>query len=90
MMASGRGSDDNSEDDGNGVCGTILTAFSLFLIAITFPFSLCLVIKMVQVQRRITNGLIQGESGGREPGLGCFDFGHFTTCAAGQDDGTSK
>ena len=49
MMAAGRGNDDSSEDDGNGVCGTILTVFSLFLIAITFPFSLCLVIKMVQV-----------------------------------------
>ena len=51
-MAAGRGNDGGDgggADDGNGVCGTILTVFSLFLIVITFPFSLCLVIKMVQV-----------------------------------------
>ena len=50
-MAAGRGNDegDGGADDGNGVCGTILTVLSLFLIVITFPFSLCLVITMVQV-----------------------------------------
>ena len=49
-MAAGRSNDggDGGADDGNGICGTILTVLSLFLIVITFPFSLCLVIKMVQ------------------------------------------
>ena len=51
VMAAGRRTKDSNEGDGNGVCGTILTILSLFLIVITFPFSLCLVIKMVQVKK---------------------------------------
>jgi len=72
VMASGRGSDDNSEDDGNGVCGTILTAFSLFLIAITFPFSLCLVIKMVQEYERAVIFRLGRIRKGRAVGPGLF------------------
>ena len=48
---------DRDDDGSNGICGTILTVFSLFLIAITFPFSLCLVIKMVQVRVLVVHRL---------------------------------
>jgi erythrocyte band 7 integral membrane protein len=39
-------------NDGSGVCGYILVGLSYFLVAITFPFSLCVCIKVVQEYER--------------------------------------
>jgi len=58
-MASGRGSDDN-------------TVLSMFLIVITFPFSLCLVIKMVQEYERAVIFRLGRIRKGRAVGPGLF------------------
>ncbi|CAF0971610.1 unnamed protein product [Adineta steineri] len=41
-----------SANDGVGACGWILVILSYFLVAITFPFSLCVCIKVVQEYER--------------------------------------
>ncbi|CAF0920188.1 unnamed protein product [Adineta steineri] len=41
-----------SANEGLGVCGWILVILSYFLVAITFPFSLCVCIKVVQEYER--------------------------------------
>jgi len=73
-MAAGRGNDggEGGADDGNGVCGTILTVLSLFLIVITFPLSLCLVIKMVQEYERAVIFRLGRIKEGRAQGPGLF------------------
>ena len=44
----------NDEGDGCNECmGAVLKILSLFLIIITFPFSLCVVVKQVQVGIRV-------------------------------------
>ncbi|CAF3688311.1 unnamed protein product, partial [Adineta steineri] len=41
-----------SANDGLGACGWILVILSYFLVAVTFPFSLCICIKVVQEYER--------------------------------------
>ena len=65
--------DNANEDDegGIGCCGYILYAVSLFLIAITFPVSLCACIKVVQEYERVVifrlGRILSG--GAKGPGL---------------------
>ncbi|XP_064616331.1 mechanosensory protein 2-like isoform X2 [Liolophura sinensis] len=64
--------DDRADVDNSiGCCGYILWGLSLFLIAVTFPFSLCLCIKVVQEYERAVifrlGRLVSG--GAKGPGL---------------------
>lgn len=53
MTSSGMTDDPRqSPNEGIGACGWILVILSYFLVAITFPFSLCLCIKVVQEYER--------------------------------------
>jgi len=63
---------DRDDDGTNGICGTLLTVLSLFIIVITFPFSLCLVIKMVQEYERAVIFRLGRIRKGRAVGPGLF------------------
>lgn len=53
MVATGYNNDPRkSPNEGIGVCGYVLVGFSYFLALLTFPFSLCLCIKVVQEYER--------------------------------------
>ena len=47
-------------DEAPGICAHLLTLFSLLLIIVTLPFSLLMVVKVVQVKKTISKNLIQG------------------------------
>ena len=62
----------NDNDIGNGVWGTIITFLSLFLLAITLPFSLCAMIKTVQEYERAVIFRLGRIRKGRAVGPGLF------------------
>ncbi|XP_055896675.1 stomatin-like isoform X3 [Biomphalaria glabrata] len=61
-----------SEDGEIGFCGYILFALSMFLIVITFPFSLCLCIKVVQEYERVVIFRLGRIMSGNAKGPGMF------------------
>eukprot|EP00095_Tigriopus_kingsejongensis_P009837 maker-scaffold21_size687808-snap-gene-4.8 protein:Tk09837 transcript:maker-scaffold21_size687808-snap-gene-4.8-mRNA-1 annotation:"band 7 protein cg42540-like" len=62
---------DGCEPEGADVCAMLLTAFSLVLVLVTLPFSLCVSVKVVQeYERAVVFRLGRLRSGGAEgPGL---------------------
>ena len=46
-------------EEGQGICAQLLVVFSLLLIFVTLPFSLCFVVKVVQVSCDVCNCIFQ-------------------------------
>ncbi|CAF3987350.1 unnamed protein product [Rotaria magnacalcarata] len=63
--------DVRNAEEGVGICGTILVVLSYVLCALTFPFSLCIAVKVVQeYERAVIMRLGRILSGGAKgPGL---------------------